>query len=97
MSIEYEMAGEIFVGDGWIELTWGDSVYKLDLDERGLPKFPQSLEEELPRYVPGIVEQMLGQMKILHTNHAGICIRESQHKEKNYDNTMAHRQTPSRI
>jgi len=45
MSTEYEIAGELFVGDGWIELTWGESVYKLDLDERGLPKFPQSLEQ----------------------------------------------------
>jgi hypothetical protein len=85
MSPEYEIAGEIFVGDNWIELIWGESVYKLDLDERGLPVFPESLKQELPRYVPGLVEQMLGQMKIINTNHSFIGIRESQRKE----NTMS--------
>jgi hypothetical protein len=48
MATEWQR-GEIFVGDGWVELTLGDSVFKLDLDERGLPEFPQSGDHRGPR------------------------------------------------
>jgi hypothetical protein len=79
MSTEWQR-GEIFVGDGWVELTLGESVYKLDLDVNRLPEFPQSVTQELPPYLPSMVEEMLREMKIRHINHCEIRVRvASQH------------------
>jgi hypothetical protein len=45
--------------DEYIELTIGNSVFRLSLDERGLPQFPESVKESLPPYIPELVERLL--------------------------------------
>ena len=48
-----------FVDHGCVEITISDSVFRLDLDERGSPKFPESLKEKLPPYLPEMVERWI--------------------------------------
>jgi len=44
--------------DKRVEITV-NSKFTIDLDEHGLPKFPESLKEELPPYVPEMVELVI--------------------------------------
>ena len=48
-----------FVEDGCVEITFGESVFKLPLNERGLPTFPESLKEKLPPYAPKMIERRI--------------------------------------
>lgn len=48
-----------FVEDDCVEVTIGELVFRLDLDERGLPKFPDSLRETLPPYLPEMIGQQI--------------------------------------
>lgn len=48
-----------FVEDGYVEITFRESVFTLPLNERGLPTFPESLKEKLPPYAPEMVEQRI--------------------------------------
>src|SRR5262249_46344658 len=45
------------------ELELAKFIYVLDLDDVGLPLFPESVKKELPPYMPEIVEQMVRTMK----------------------------------
>src|SRR5215510_1508192 len=48
-----------FVEDGYVEITIRESVFRLPLDEHGLPMFPESLKEKLPPYAPKMVEHRI--------------------------------------
>jgi hypothetical protein len=48
-----------FVEDEFVEITLGDSLFRLDLDERGSPKFPESLKEKVPLYMPEMIGQRI--------------------------------------
>jgi hypothetical protein len=48
-----------FVEDGCVEITNGESVFRLPRDERGLLIFPESLKEKLPPYAPKMVEHKI--------------------------------------
>lgn len=48
-----------FMEDDCVEITIDELVFRLDLDERGLPKFPDSLKETLPPYLPEMIEQQI--------------------------------------
>jgi hypothetical protein len=46
-----------FVEDGCVEITLEESRFRLVIDEHGSPKFPDSLKETLPPYLPEMVER----------------------------------------
>jgi hypothetical protein len=58
----------IVVRDGYIELSVDGSVFKLSLDERGVPQFPESVKKELPPYMPKEVEKIIGGMRNCRQN-----------------------------
>jgi hypothetical protein len=47
-----------FVDKECVDITFSET-FRLDLDERGGPTFPQVLKEKLPPYVPETVEQRI--------------------------------------
>ena len=53
---EHKHVGIMFK-DGGVELTVEESVFKLALDERGLPLFPESVKQQLPPWMPKEVEE----------------------------------------
>jgi hypothetical protein len=55
-----------FVEEG-VEITLEESRFRLDLDERGSPKFPESLKEKLPPYMPEMVERWIKGRGTTHT------------------------------
>jgi hypothetical protein len=67
-----------------VEFNYGGSAFKLDLDECGLPQFPESVREKLPPYVPEMVEKLVryrknGYLRVIHeswcaeTAGLGMC------------------------
>lgn len=48
-----------FVDEECVEITLEESVFRLAIDEHGLPKFPESLKEKLPPYLPEMVERWI--------------------------------------
>jgi hypothetical protein len=62
----------ISIGDQSVELRFGDSVFKLDLDPDGYPFFPESVEKELPPNIPRIVVGTIFDMKKDGRNQAQI-------------------------
>ena len=66
---------EIRVEDRRVELNLDDgSVFKLSLDERGFPQFPESVRDELPGSTPGIIQATLLKMKKDGRNQAQIYV-----------------------
>lgn len=69
--------------DGCLQLTVGNSVFQLNLDQNGLPHFPESLKESLPPYIPKMVDKMmkLGEYQgyMLTVDHEQWCseVRET--------------------
>jgi hypothetical protein len=72
---EKKQKSEIKVRDDYLEFNYGGSVFKIDLDERGLPQFPESVREKLPPYITEMVEKM-----IEHGDHDGPCYIDVCHK-----------------
>src|SRR5262245_5537703 len=46
-----------FVDDECVEITLGDLVFRVDLDESGLPKFPELQKEKLTAYMLEMIER----------------------------------------
>jgi hypothetical protein len=60
--------------DGCVELRIGNSVFRLTLDQRGLPEFPESVKESLPPYIPEMVEKLLQKEgRLLIVQHEPWC------------------------
>jgi len=57
------LTGKLLVGYEFVELMLGGSIFKLDLDNRGLPLFPESVKEKLPPYIPQLVELKMRMMR----------------------------------
>jgi hypothetical protein len=64
----------ITIGEKSVELQLGESVFKLGLDEYGFPDFPESVKNELPPYVPEMVEKMMCKMRSHGPNQAEIYL-----------------------
>jgi hypothetical protein len=67
-----------FVEDGCIEITLGESVFRLDLDEDGLPEFPELLKEKLPPYMPEMVERWIKSKR--HNPNQGLPYLAVSHR-----------------
>jgi hypothetical protein len=52
----------IKIEDDCVELNVDGSVFKLSLDERGVPQFPESVKQQLPPYMPKEVEEIISRM-----------------------------------
>jgi hypothetical protein len=42
-----------------VELNVDGSAFNLSLDERGVPQFPESVKQQLPPYMPEMVEKLI--------------------------------------
>jgi hypothetical protein len=69
---------EINIRDEWVELKLDGSVFKLGLDDRGLPLFPESVKKELPPYMPEMVEKIVNKMR--HGPSKGRFYQNIDHK-----------------
>src|SRR5262245_61911033 len=68
---EKEHKWQLKISADYVEFNYGGSVFKLDLDECGLPKFPEAVREKLPLYVPEMVEKLVKYRK----NHTHAYLR----------------------
>src|SRR5262249_33557771 len=59
---------EIMFKDRCVELTVDESVFKLALDDRGLPLFPESVKQQLPPWMPKEVEETISRMRNVRQN-----------------------------
>src|SRR5262245_13627785 len=64
----------ITIRDKHVELDLAKFIYVLDLDDVGLPLFPESVKKELPPYMPEIVEKMVRTMKSNQPRYLHIYI-----------------------
>lgn len=81
MMSENERKIGIKLHDKYVGLTLGNSVFQLNLDQNGLPHFPESLKQSLPPYMPEMVKKMMklgekGQMLAVH--HEPWCSEVSE-------------------
>jgi hypothetical protein len=53
----------ISIGDEYVELKYGESVFKLGLKKNGYPVFPESVKKELPPEISGIVAGRVSRMR----------------------------------
>src|SRR5262245_15462456 len=53
----------ITIGDEYVELKFGESLFKLALNRHGYPDFPESVTKELPPEIPGIVNVRIHRMR----------------------------------
>jgi hypothetical protein len=53
-----------------LELNVDGSVFKLSLDERGVPQFPESVKQQLPPYMLKAVERVICERRIHGQNEA---------------------------
>ena len=67
-----------FVEDGCVEITFGESVFRLAIDEHGSPQFPESLKEKLPPYMPEMVERWI--MSKRHNPNQGFPYMAVSHE-----------------
>ena len=64
-----------FVDEECIEITLEESVFRLAIDEHGLPEFPESLKEKLPPYMPAMVERWIkGERDNPHQNPTHMAV-----------------------
>lgn len=65
-----------FAEDKCVEITFDQEVFRVALDERGLPEFPESMKELLPPYVRERLEQRI-KSKRGNPNQGPICMTVS--------------------
>jgi hypothetical protein len=53
----------ISIGDEYVELKYGEWVFKLGLDQNGYPDFPESVKKELPLNIPQTVISAMATMR----------------------------------
>src|SRR5262249_36910883 len=64
----------IKIRDKHVELDLAKFIYVLDLDDDGLPLFPESVKKELPPYMPDMVQKMVRTMKSNHPQYRYIYL-----------------------
>lgn len=69
---KYVQQLEITIKDGYVEFRFGKSIFKLHLDKRGNPLFPDSVKNELPAYIPRMLEEIVGRMRHDPSYHLGL-------------------------
>jgi hypothetical protein len=67
-----------FVDEECVEISLEESVFRLAIDEHGLPEFPESLKEKLPPYLPEMVERWIKSKR--HNPNQGLPYMAVSHE-----------------
>src|SRR5688572_21475898 len=62
----------ITIGGKSVELQFGESVFKLDLDAHGLPVAPTSMKNQFSPYMPTVMKEMTWRLAEADTSYAEI-------------------------
>jgi hypothetical protein len=86
LTRKYVQQLEITIKDDCVEFRFAKWIFKFDLDERGNPLFPDSVKNELPPYMPKMVEEIVRRMRGedgsfelgLDAEHRALKLREPE-------------------
>jgi hypothetical protein len=73
-NMKEETQVSIMIVDGCIELELDGFEGKIGLDERGLPLFTKSIKQQLPPYMPELLEKMTQKMRSDEASYAWVYL-----------------------
>ena len=65
---------EIFIEDGCVEFGLDEFVFRINLDQRGLPLLAKSLKQQLSPYMSEWLEKMMRKMRSDDACYAYVCL-----------------------